>query len=163
MTLRPDDVVWSGQSGEPRHQRGFGVADVKGTGNRRDVGREPSSGFGVPHASDSRLQLLKSLRFVPGAGKAIVPWLVLVDVNVNVYCRGFHRTIRLVFSVLSSQKVLSGSVRATRRLSMYFPIRRNLPARPEPDNTFWDDSTTGCGLVSALLICYHSQCVNLRY
>jgi len=24
---------------------------------------------------------------------------------------------------------------------MYFPIRRSLPARPEADNTFWDDST----------------------
>ena len=24
---------------------------------------------------------------------------------------------------------------------MYFPIRRSLPARPEPDNTFQDDST----------------------
>ena len=44
-------------------------------------------------------------------------------------------------TVLSSQKVLSGSGRATRRCSMYFPIRRNLPARPEPDNSFWDDST----------------------
>jgi len=43
--------------------------------------------------------------------------------------------------VLSSQKVLFGTGRATRRWSMYFPIRRSLPARPEPDNTFWDDST----------------------
>jgi len=24
---------------------------------------------------------------------------------------------------------------------MYFPIRRSLPPRPEPDNTFLDDST----------------------
>jgi len=24
---------------------------------------------------------------------------------------------------------------------MYFLIRRSLPARPEPDNTFWIDST----------------------
>jgi len=23
---------------------------------------------------------------------------------------------------------------------MYFPVRRSLPARPEPDNTFWTDS-----------------------
>ena len=43
--------------------------------------------------------------------------------------------------VLSSQKVFSGSGRATRRWSMYFPIRRSLPARSELDNTFWDDST----------------------
>jgi len=41
--------------------------------------------------------------------------------------------------VLSSQKVLSGSGRATRRWSMYFPIRRSLPARLEPDNTSWGD------------------------
>ena len=36
--------------------------------------------------------------------------------------------------VLSVQKVLVGSGRATRRWPMYFPIRRSLPARPEPDN-----------------------------
>jgi len=52
-----------------------------------------------------------------------------------------NRTISFELIVLSSQKVLSGSGRATRRWSMYFPIRRSLPARPEPDNTFWDDST----------------------
>jgi len=39
--------------------------------------------------------------------------------------------------VLSVQKVLTSSCRATRRWPMYFPIRRSLPARPEPDNTFW--------------------------
>jgi len=43
--------------------------------------------------------------------------------------------------VLSVQKVLSSSGRATRRWTMYFPIRRSLPARPEPDNTFWTAST----------------------
>jgi len=25
---------------------------------------------------------------------------------------------------------------------MYIPIRRSLPARPEPDSTFWTDSPT---------------------
>jgi len=39
--------------------------------------------------------------------------------------------------VISVQKVLSGFSRATRRWSMYFPTRRSLPARPEPDNAFW--------------------------
>ena len=44
--------------------------------------------------------------------------------------------------VLSVQKVLSGFGRATRRWPMYFPIRRSLPAPPEPVNTFWTASTT---------------------
>jgi len=48
---------------------------------------------------------------------------------------------RVKAPVLLVQEVLYGSGRATRRWSMYFPIRRSLPARPEPDNTFWDDST----------------------
>ena len=54
--------------------------------------------------------------------------------------------------VLALQKVLSGSGRSTRRcispyfctyryIVMYFPIRRSLPALPEPDNTFWTAST----------------------
>jgi len=43
--------------------------------------------------------------------------------------------------VLSIQKVLSGSGRATRRWPMYFAIRRSLPARLEPDNTFRTAST----------------------
>jgi len=43
--------------------------------------------------------------------------------------------------VPSVQKVLSSSGHATRRWPMYFPIRRSVPARPEPDNTFWTDST----------------------
>ena len=43
--------------------------------------------------------------------------------------------------VLSVQKVLSSSGRATRRWPMYFPIRRSFPARSEPDRTFWTAST----------------------
>jgi len=50
--------------------------------------------------------------------------------------------LKEIVQALSSQKVLSGSGRATRRWSMYFPIRRSLPTRLEPDNTFWDDSTS---------------------
>ena len=45
------------------------------------------------------------------------------------------------FHVLAVQKVLFGSGRATRRWPMYFRIRRSLPARSQPDNTFWTDST----------------------
>jgi len=43
--------------------------------------------------------------------------------------------------IISVQKVLPGSGRATRRWPMYFSIRRSLPALPEPDNTFWTAST----------------------
>jgi len=32
-------------------------------------------------------------------------------------------------------------LQSTRRRPMYFPIRWSLLARPEPDNTFWTDST----------------------
>jgi len=48
-----------------------------------------------------------------------------------------------VLIVLAVQKVLSGCGRATRRWPMYFLIRPSLPALPEPDNTFWTDSTVG--------------------
>jgi len=47
----------------------------------------------------------------------------------------------MISGVLSVQKVLSGSGRATRRWPMYFPMRRSLSALPEPDNTFWTAST----------------------
>ena len=43
--------------------------------------------------------------------------------------------------VLSSQKVLSGSGRAGSLRLMGKYIDHRLVARPEPDNTFWDDST----------------------
>jgi len=46
-----------------------------------------------------------------------------------------------LYKVLAVQKVLSGSGRATRRWPIYFSIRRSLPARSEPDNTFWTAST----------------------
>ena len=42
--------------------------------------------------------------------------------------------------VLSIQRY-SGCGRRTRRWSMFYPIRRSLPARPETGNTFWTDST----------------------
>ena len=72
-------------------------------------------------------------------------------VYTEAYMVSFSWTTPLY--VLSSQKVLSCSGRATRRWSMYFPIRRSLPARPEPDNTFWDDGTD-----YSLLFCkYHSK------
>jgi len=44
--------------------------------------------------------------------------------------------------VLSAQKILTSSGRATRWWPMYFPIRRSLPERPEPDNTFWTEGTS---------------------
>jgi len=44
-------------------------------------------------------------------------------------------------SVLSVQKVWSSSGRVKRRWSMYSPTKRAFPTRPEPDNTFWTDST----------------------
>jgi len=43
--------------------------------------------------------------------------------------------------VLWVQKILFGFSRGTRRWPMYFPIRRSLPAWPEPDNTSWTDIT----------------------
>jgi len=64
-----------------------------------------------------------------------------------------------VTKVLSLQKVLSGCGRATRRWPMYFPIRRSLLARPEPDNTFWTASTgalKGCiSNLSCSAFCQH--------
>jgi len=45
--------------------------------------------------------------------------------------------------IRSVKKELSGSGRATRRWSMYLPIRQSISARPEPDNTFRADSTSG--------------------
>jgi len=50
---------------------------------------------------------------------------------------------------------------------MYFPIRRSLSARPEPDNTFWDDSTNnGCEKLNRGAVCYdfnrHESVVRLR-
>jgi len=50
-------------------------------------------------------------------------------------------SFKISFYLHSVQKVLSSSGRATRRWPMYFPIRRSLPARPEPGNTFWTAST----------------------
>jgi len=44
--------------------------------------------------------------------------------------------------VQSVQKVSFGFGRGARRWPMYFPIRRSLPARLEPDNTFWTYSTS---------------------
>jgi len=55
----------------------------------------------------------------------------------SLSCVGF---VPMVLGVLL--KVLSSCGRATRRWPMYFPIRRSPPARPEPDNSFWTDSTT---------------------
>ena len=48
--------------------------------------------------------------------------------------------------VLSVQKILSRTGLATRKLPVYFPIRRSLPAWPEPDNIFWTDITSEVGL-----------------
>jgi len=53
-------------------------------------------------------------------------------------------------NVLSVQKVLSSSGRATRWWPMYFRIRRSLPARPEPDNTFWTASTKKANTTGAI-------------
>jgi len=39
------------------------------------------------------------------------------------------------------QKVFLISGHARRQWPMYFPIRRSLPVRPEPDNTFGTDRT----------------------
>jgi len=55
-----------------------------------------------------------------------------------------HLAAIFFLTVLSVQKVLSSSDRATRRWTMYFPIKRSLPARPKPDNTFWTPSTIKC-------------------
>jgi len=49
--------------------------------------------------------------------------------------------------VLSSQKVLSGSGRAGRHRLMGKYIDHCLVARPEPVNTFWDDSTVHINFV----------------
>ena len=59
--------------------------------------------------------------------------------------RAFRKTCAcLGKTVLSVQKVLSSSGRATRRWPMYSPIRRSLPAQTEPDNTVWASSTSRC-------------------
>jgi len=44
--------------------------------------------------------------------------------------------------VLSSQKVLSASGRAGRLRFMGKYIDHRIVARPEPDNTFWNDNTS---------------------
>jgi len=51
-----------------------------------------------------------------------------------------NRTILLGVIVQAVQKILSSSGRATRRWPTHFSIRRGLPARPEPENTFWTAS-----------------------
>ena len=55
---------------------------------------------------------------------------------------GVPKTGILFISALSSQKVLSGSGRAGRLRLMGKYIDHRLVARPEPDNTFWDDTST---------------------
>ena len=57
----------------------------------------------------------------------------------------------LLFTVQSIQKVFSGSGRATRRWPMYFSMRWSLPVWPEPDNTFWADSTLPLGCESLMI------------
>jgi len=52
--------------------------------------------------------------------------------------------------VLSVQKVLSGVLVVQQRRPMYFPIWRSLPARPEPDDTFWTDSTFLCSKLTGM-------------
>jgi len=56
-------------------------------------------------------------------------------------CRIVTSVLNVLRHVLSSQKVLSGSGRAGRLRLMEKYIGHRLVARPEPDNTFWDDST----------------------
>jgi len=70
------------------------------------------------------------------------------------FCAGRRSTANYLCSQLYYQlsvlRVLSGSRRAPRRRPMYFPIRWSLPARPEPDNTFWTDSAYITLLTSAM-------------
>ena len=67
------------------------------------------------------------------------------DSNLFRFCAHFQLLSFLlersfVRIVLSVQKVLSSSGRATRRWTMYFPIQRSLLVRPEQDNTFWTNT-----------------------
>jgi len=67
-------------------------------------------------------------------------WPIWEQTSLNTYSKVSSLHKSMLFQVLSDQKVLSSSGRAIRRWPMNFPIRRGLPARPEPD-TLWTAST----------------------
>ena len=77
--------------------------------------------------------------------------------NVRIKTISMYPNFWRDYAVLSVQKELFSSGRATRRWSMNFPIRRSLPARPETDNTFWTlDKYLSRGRKPWLYICQGS-------
>ena len=87
-------------------------------------------------------QPLMQQQYIHITTHSTIRWNVKSIYPIQSFCKIHNVLMTNVNSdVLAVQRILSSSGLATRRWPMYFPIRRSLPARLEPDNTYWTAST----------------------